>query len=362
MMQDYTKIVCNICGEGAHFLEVHLNKAHNMTIEEYLTKYPDAMILSKAAEEKLAAIQKQARREKVMISVRRKFGIVINDSVKEVLAFAEPHQTTPKIDLDYVFDQKNLALCLFAMQTPCENTLLTGATGSGKSSIIEQVAARLNWPFYRVNFDGDITRADLVGQWVLKGEQMTFQYGILAKAMMEGAVICLDEWDCINPSVGMVLQPVLEGKPLTITETGDIIEPHPDFRVFATSNTIGQGDETGLYNGTQPQNFATLDRFNTVGIVDYLDKKIETEILIRKAGTDKDAASKIIEVATLMRNAFKKGQTVATMSTRTIVNIAKKIAVFGDIKIAYEVAFLNKLNADDKAVGYEFIQRVWGKI
>jgi cobaltochelatase CobS len=247
------------------------------------------------------------------------------------------------------------------MMTPNQMTLFTGPTGAGKSSQVEQMCARLNKPFYRINFDGDITRADLVGSWILRGKEMTFMYGILTKAMMEGAVLLLDEWDCINPSVGMLLQPVLEGKSLVIAETGEIIEPHPCFKVFATSNTIGQGDTTGLYNGTQPQNFAALDRFTMVEVVDYPTKAEETKIIKRKTDIkDKEQIDKLLEVAKLFREAFVKGQVMATMSTRTVINIAAKQIDFGNKIKAFELGLLNKLNADDKAFGYEIIQRVYG--
>ena len=363
--ENYKKVECKICGAAVHIIEAHLKEAKHevVKIEDYMAKYPDAPIVSEAAKTRLLEIQGAVMADKVDFDIRKTFGISLSADVKTIKGFANPKKTTPEIDADYVFDRKILTIIAFALSGEKENVLLTGATGSGKSSVIEQVVARLNLPYYRINFDGDITRSDIIGQWTLKGEAMEFQYGILPRAMMEGAVLCLDEWDCINPAIGMILQPVLEGKSLIITETGDIIKPHEDFRIFATSNTIGQGDQTGLYNGTQPQNFAQLDRFTLVGIVDYPTEKVEKKILAKKAGiVDEDLVKKILTVATLIRKSFIKGETVATMSTRTIVNIGQKLVAFGDVKAAYAFTFLNKLNAEDKVFASEIIQRVFGGV
>jgi cobaltochelatase CobS len=363
MKNDFTKVECRICGAQAHFLELHLKKEHGLDVEQYLGRFPDAKVLSAMAEAKLAELAKDTENEPVEIDVKKTFGIALSTMGGVVMGKRNPHKTTPEVDHDYCFRKNTLAVMLYEMATPKQVTLFTGPTGSGKSSQVEQMCARLNKPFYRVNFDGDITRSDLVGSWVLQGKEMNFNYGIVAKAMMEGAVLLLDEWDCINPSVGMLLQPVLEGKSLVIAETGEIIEPHPDFRIFATSNTVGQGDTTGLYNGTQPQNFAALDRFGMVEIVDYPTKAEEIKIVTKKTGiADKEQINCLLEVAKLIREAFVQGKTMSTMSTRTVINIANKMNVFGDIKWAYEIGFLNKLNADDKAFGYEIIQRVWGTI
>jgi cobaltochelatase CobS len=357
-----SKVTCEVCGASAHFLELHLAQEHEMSVEAYQESHPDAPVLSKAAEAKLRELEVQARNEMVDLNIKDLFGIEINERIKTVKGWAQPHETTPDVDPDYEFRRELLAVVLYVLETEDEICLLTGPTGSGKTSVYEQVIARLNMPCYKVNFDADITRADFVGTWVLAGkDDMKFNYGVLPKAMREGAPLILDEWDCINPSVGMVLQPVLEGKPLTITETAEVIKPAKGFKILGTSNTLGQGDSTGLYNGTQPQNFAQLDRYATVEVVDYPTKPQEKRILVKKTGIkDPDILDKMLEFGRLVRSAFMKEEIMCTVSTRTMVNIAKKLKAFGDIKRAYELAFINKLSGDDKSFCYEILQRVWG--
>jgi cobaltochelatase CobS len=360
----FGKVECRICGAKAHFLEMHLTEVHGMTAADYLKTYPDAKVLSEAAEHKLSQIASDTRNQKVVVKLKDLFGAnpFGNPDRATIEAFKAPRPNTPKTDPNYYFNPEILAVVLYAIQNQNMKLLLVGPTGSGKTSIAEQVAARLNRGFYRINFDGDITRADLVGQWVLTVKnEMHFQYGILPKAMREGAVLVLDEWDCVNPSVGMVLQSMIEGKPLTITETGEVIEPHPDFRLIATANTVGQGDDTGLYNGTQPQNFATLDRFTVVEHVDYPTQAKEKKILTQTTGiTDDDVLDKLTRTAKLIREAFVKQEIRATMSTRTVVNAARLMLDWGSPKRAYTLGFLNKLTTEDQNVCLEVIQRIWG--
>jgi len=364
-----TKIKCEICGAEVDFIELHLFDEHKgTTLEEYIATYPEAPIMSEAGRERLEAkFGDMSKNKRVAFNIKDTFGVEISPKIKEAWGFEKPHANTPAIDEAYVFNKDTLAVILYALATPNQPTLFVGPTGSGKTSLAEQVTARLNLPFYRMGFDGDITRADFVGQWVLlASKEMVFQYGILPKAMKEGAVLILDEYDCANPSVAMVLQSVLEGSPLTLLETGEVIVPHPDFRIFATSNTLGQGDTTGLYNGTQPQNYASLNRFKMVEVIDYPTKAVEAKIIKAKTGLQNQAPDNLVDklllVAEKVRAAFVKNEINATMSTRTVVNIASKLLTFGDVKRAYALAFLNTLNTDDKAVCQELVQRVWGGI
>ena len=356
------KIKCEVCGEECHFIEAHLNESHpEMSVSDYQAAFPAAPIMSESAKNRLVLLAEEADNGMVDLSIKGLFRLAVFGSKDDIKGFRNPHKTTPKIDPDYHFNQGLLAMILYSIVNRNNPVLLSGPTGSGKSSVITQVAARLNWPYYRVNCDVDISRADFVGQWVLRGKEMTFQYGLLPRAMREGAVLIVDEWDAANPAVSFVLQAVLEddGK-LTIAETGEIIEPHPNFRIFCTANTLGMGDETGLYNGTQPQNFAALDRFKLVEHVDYPPAAIEQKIIESKTGiSDKSILSKLSEMAKLVRESFKKDEIRVTMSTRTLINIAEKLVDFGDVKTAYNVAYINKCSGDDKKVVSELLQRIW---
>lgn len=357
------KVSCLECGHSAHFLEPHL-ESECIGVEAYVNKYHGSPLMSEIGKKKLAEIRASSRdNERKCYSIKNTFGISIGE-VKDVGGFLSPFKETPNIDSDYVFRKDILAYVLFALANKDERMLLTGPTGSGKTSIVEQVSARLNLPVTRINADGDMTRGDLVGEWKIKGDSMYFMYGLLPMAMKRGHVFIVDEWDAAPPHVNMVLQAVLEGKPLVITETAESITPHDDFRIFATANTVGQGDSSGIYNGTNHQNFATIDRFTMVEYIDYPDVDIERNILTKKLYTggidDREAIGKLIDVANKVRKAFKAEEIRVTMSTRSIVNIAKKMTDFGDISRAYKIAYLNKLNSDDRTFVTEIIQRVWG--
>lgn len=303
---------------------------------------------------------------RVDFDIEKLFGVSINDKVKTVKGWAYPHWNTPKVDETYVFNRELLAIVLYALEHANQPVLLIGPTGSGKSSVIEQAVARVNRPYYRMNFDGDITRAEFVGQWIInKDRVMEFHYGVLPRAMKEGAVLVCDELDCASPTVVFVLQNVLDGGALTLLETGEIIEPHSDFRIFATANIQGLGDSTGLYSGTQPQNFATLNRFKLVRHVDYLSEDQERQVVMRKLGLEEvalnsEVLTKLVQYASLVRSAYKKNEIMATISTRAVINIADKFRAFGDVEMAYELGFLSLLSEDDRRVCRELLQRVWG--
>ncbi len=354
------KIKCLECGFEAHFLEPHLEK-DCIGIKAYVEKYENAELMSSIGKMKLDELRAESiDNARKIFPIRGVFGVDIG-KIKEARGYIRPFDQTPKIDPDYVFRKDLLTYVLYALENKNERVLLTGPTGAGKTSVIEQTAARLNLPVTRINADGDMTRGDLVGEWKIKGDSMYFMYGLLPSAMKKGHVFIVDEWDAAPPHVNMVLQAVLEGKPLMITETSEAVYPHENFRIFATANTVGQGDSTGLYHGTNHQNYATIDRFSLVEYVDYPEKAIESNILMKKLRMrDKEAINKMISVASKIRSSFSKEEIRVTMSTRTLVNIGLKMLDFGDVSMAYKIAYLNKLNQEDRAVVGEIIQRIWG--
>ncbi len=358
-------VKCEICGAQVHVIESHISQ-HEMSIDEYQAAYPDAPVYSTAA---LAALNElnvahkgNGRKD---YPIPKTFGLgqaSKGATVKFISGWEAPHITTPMVDPDYIFNKNVLSVVLYAIENQNERLLLTGPTGSGKTSHPEQVAARLNLNYARFACDSDVTRENFIGQWTLDGNKTIFQYGVLPEAMTKGKVLVLDEWDTLNPAVAMLLQSVLEenGR-LFISETNEIIIPHPDFRIIATSNTIGLGDESGLYNGTQPQNYAQLNRFTMVEYVDYPVRKTERKILAAKTKIDDETVlDRFLDVATMVRDAYQKGEIMGTMSTRQIVNIARKFLAFGDIKRAYDLAFSNLLNSEDKRFTGEILNRVWG--
>ncbi len=362
MTKQIETIKCELCGKSdIFFMELHLSDCHNeTTMEQYREQYPKARIISQGAESWLTALDNESRNQPKVFNIKKTFKVNLNVDIE---GWRDAHVNTPKVDDDYVFFPGALSVVLASLDAgpnEPEFTLLTGPTGAGKTSIIEQACARLNLPVYRVNHNSELTVADIVGQWVLRGKEMLWQDGFLTKAMREGAVYICDEWDVADPGVAMTYQAVLEGKPLTITETAEVIEPNEKFRFFATSNTLGQGDGSSLYNGTQPQNFAQLDRMTMVEFVNYPTRAQEKKIIENKTGlSDKEALDKITRFAKLIRDAFIKEEIMVTMSTRTVVNIVRKMAKFGDIKRAYEIGFINKLTGEDRIFAQEILQRVW---
>ena len=370
------KIKCEICGELVHIIESHIVK-HGYTIESYRAEFPGAPLLSSEAMEKLRTkIRPNGKHKK--FSIKKTFGVQVSKNFPEVTGYENPCELTPAIDPDYHFhDKAVLGSILYALETPNEFVQLTGPTGSGKSSQIEQACARLNLPVLRMNFTAETGLADFVGQWVVTenengGTTMKYTHGTLPRAMRLGAVLILDEWDFARPEILAVLQPVLEGGNLLILETGEIIKPHPDFRIFSTANTNGQGDDTGLYAGTSLQNFATIDRWTIVEKVEYPKEAIEAAVLAKKgqlldlAETEqqRDEAKaeilKFIEVGNKVRASFLEGECTCTLSTRTLINVVRKYVLTGDAKRAWEMSYTNKLSKDDAMFVKEIVQRIFG--
>jgi cobaltochelatase CobS len=302
-----------------------------------------------------------------MVSVRETFGV---DSDMMVPAFSEADSHVPELDDAYRFDpQTTLAICAgFAYD---RRVMVQGYHGTGKSTHIEQVAARLNWPLVRVNLDAHVSRIDLVGKdaIVLKdGRQITeFREGMLPWAIQRPIALVFDEYDAGRPDVMFVIQRVLEAQgKLTLLDQNRVIRPNPYFRLFSTTNTIGLGDTTGLYHGTQQINQGQMDRWSIVTTLNYLAHEVEAEIVLAKSpGYDtpegKRTLAAMVRVADMTRNAFMNGDISTVMSPRTVMTWAQNAEIFaGDLGLAFRLTFLNKCDELERPTVAEFYQRAFG--
>jgi len=300
------------------------------------------------------------------VSVRDLFKI---DSDLEVPAFSVADEHVPDLDPDYLFD-KDTTLAILAGFAKNRRVMVTGYHGTGKSTHIEQVAARLNWPCVRINLDSHVSRVDLIGKdaiVVKDGKQVTeFKDGILPWAYQNNIALVFDEYDAGRPDVMFVIQRVLESSGrLTLLDQSRVIRPHPAFRLFATANTIGLGDTSGLYHGTQQINQAQMDRWSIVTVLNYLPHDREVDIVLAKAKHYKgkegrDTVNKMVRIADLTRNAFMNGDLSTVMSPRTVITWAENAEVFGDIAFAFRLTFLNKCDELERGLVAEFYQRCFG--
>ena len=297
------------------------------------------------------------------VSVREAFGI---ESDMVVKGFAEPSDRTPPIDETYKFDP-DTTLAILAGFGWNRRVMIQGYHGTGKSTHIEQVAARLNWPCVRVNLDSHISRIDLIGKDAIKlkdGVQVTeFHEGILPWALRNPVAIVFDEYDAGRPDVMFVIQRILEtdGK-LTLLDQNEVIHPHPSFRLFATANTVGLGDTTGLYHGVQQINQAQMDRWSLVATLNYLEHDAEAAIVLAKNphyNTDhgRRVVSRMVTVADLTRTAFMAGDLSTVMSPRTVIAWAQNAEIFRDVGYAFRLTFLNKCDELERQTVAEFYQR-----
>src|ERR1700710_1358038 len=284
----------------------------------------------------------------------------------KVPAFKKPSEHVPDRDPAYRFD-RDTTLAILAGFAFNRRVMVQGYHGTGKSTHIEQVAARLNWPCIRINLDSHISRIDLIGKdaIVLKdGQQITeFREGLLPWALQRPVALVFDEYDAGRPDVMFVIQRVLEvqGK-LTLLDQNKVIKPHPAFRLFSTTNTIGLGDTTGLYHGTQQINQGQMDRWSIVTTLNYLSHDEEVEIVLAKAHhyrttEGRDIVNKMVRLADLTRNAFANGDLSTVMSPRTVITWAENADIFSDIGFAFRVTFLNKCDELERSLVAEFYQR-----
>jgi cobaltochelatase CobS len=292
------------------------------------------------------------------------------DQDLDVPAFSERSDYVPAVDEDYRFDH-DTTLAILAGFAHNRRVMIQGYHGTGKSTHIEQVAARLNWPCIRINLDSHISRIDLVGKDAIvieDGQQVTeFREGLLPWAIQHPVALVFDEYDAGRPDVMFVIQRVLEveGK-LTLLDQNKVIAPHPYFRLFATTNTIGLGDTTGLYHGTQQINQGQMDRWSIVTTLNYLEHEAEVDIVLGKAKHYQQTAegeriiSNMVAVADLTRRGFVNGDVSVVMSPRTVLTWAENAEIFGDVGFAFRLTFLNKCDELERPIVAEYYQRCMG--
>lgn len=305
----------------------------------------------------------------IEVSVRKVFGL---DSDMMVPAFSQKSEYVPDIDSAYIFDH-DTTLAILAGFKFNRRVMIQGYHGTGKSSHIEQVAARLNWACIRVNLDSHISRMDLIGKDAIvlqDGKQVTeFKLGILPWALLGPVAICFDEYDAGRPDVMFVIQRVLEkdGK-LTLLDQSKIIKPHPYFRLFATANTIGLGDSSGLYHGTQPINQGQMDRWSIITSLNYLPEEDERKIILAKAPNfakdqqGRDMIASMIKLAEFTRTGFIGGDISTVMSPRTVITWAENQEIFNDIALSFRVSFLNRCDETERPIIAEYFQKAFGVI
>ena len=301
----------------------------------------------------------------ITISSKQVFGM---EKDIRIPAFSKKTSLVPEIDNDYFFDN-DTTISILTGFSKNKRVLIQGYHGTGKTTHIEQIAARLNWPCLRINLDSHITRGDLVGKDVItikKGRQITeYKDGMLPWAIKRPTALVFDEYDAGKPEVMFVIQRILEsnGK-FTLLDNNEIINPHPAFRLFATSNTVGQSENLGIYHGTNQINQRQMDRWNIISVLNYLSPEIETKIVLNKISMseNKDAINKVksmIVLAGLVRKGFVQGDLTNVLSPRTIINWAENYKIFNNLVFSFKISFLNKCEETEKPIIAEYFQRVF---
>ncbi len=303
----------------------------------------------------------------IMVSVRQSFGL---DTDMELAGYSECSEHVPIVDDAYVFDP-DTTLAILAGFAHNRRVMIQGYHGTGKSTHLEQVAGRLNWPCIRVNLDSHISRIDLIGKDAIvlrEGQQVTeFREGILPWCLQSPIALVFDEYDAGRPDVMFVIQRVLEAEgKMTLLDQNRVLNPHKSFRLFSTTNTVGLGDTTGLYHGTQQINQGQMDRWNIVTTLNYLSHEVETKIVLSKARQyDNEQGHQIVgrmvQVADLSRSGFMAGDISTVMSPRTVINWAENAEIFNDIGFAFRVTFLNKCDEVERPIIAEYYQRCFSE-
>lgn len=303
----------------------------------------------------------------IKVDARKLFGLDID---MEIPAFSVANEYVPEIDKTYVFDPET-TLAILAGFTHNRRVMIQGYHGTGKSTHIEQVAARLNWPCVRINLDSHISRIDLIGKDAIvlsEGKQVTeFREGILPWALQHPTALVFDEYDAGRPDVMFVIQRILEadGK-LTLLDQNRVIKPHKSFRLFSTSNTIGLGDTTGLYHGTQQINQGQMDRWNIVTTLNYLPHDTEVAITLSKSPEldnkeGRELISKMVRVADMTREGFMGGEISTVMSPRTVITWAQNLKIFKNVALSFRMSFLNKCDEAERPIVAEYYQRCFAE-
>lgn len=319
-----------------------------------------------AADNAYAALIDTLGAPDIQVSVRQTFGI---DSDMEVPAYSQTEEHVPNVDEAYRFD-RDTTLAILAGFAHNRRVMIQGYHGTGKSTHIEQVAARLNWPCIRVNLDSHISRIDLIGKDAIvlqDGKQITeFREGLLPWALQHPVALVFDEYDAGRPDVMFVIQRLLEveGK-LTLLDQNRVIRPHEAFRLFSTANTVGLGDTTGLYHGTQQINQGQMDRWNIVATLNYLPHDEEVAIVLAKTPAydtpdGRKTIAAMVALAELTRSGFINGDLSTVMSPRTVITWAENAEIFKDIGYAFRVTFVNKCDEVERPVVAEYYQRCFG--
>jgi len=295
--------------------------------------------------------------------VRETFGLDVDIKIP---GFSKVSEHVPPVDETYLFNHET-TLAILAGFSHNRRVMVQGYHGTGKSTHIEQVAARLNWPCIRINLDSHVSRMDLIGKDAIvlqDGKQITeFREGLLPWALQRSCALVFDEYDAGRPDVMFVIQRVLEveGK-LTLLDQSKVISPHPSFRLFATTNTIGLGDPSGLYHGTQQINQGQMDRWNIVSTLNYLPHENETDIVAAKLPKlDRNRLSNMVSVADLTRQGFINGDISIVMSPRTVIMWAENAQIFNDLGFAFRLTFLNKCDETERSIVAEYYQRCMGE-
>ncbi len=300
------------------------------------------------------------------VDVRETFGIDVDLTVR---GFSLRTDYVPEVDASYQFD-RDTTLAILAGFAHNRRVLIQGYHGTGKSTHIEQVAARLNWPCIRVNLDSHISRIDLVGKDAIvlrDGKQVTeYREGILPWSVQRPVALVFDEYDAGRPDVMFVIQRVLEAQGrMTLLDQNRVIRPHPSFRLFATANTVGLGDTSGLYHGTQQINQGQMDRWSIVTQLNYLPHEVECRIVLAKCPAydtpeGRRLVARMVQVAELTRQGFMSGDISTVMSPRTVITWAENAEIFGDVGLAFRLTFLNKCDEAERHIIAEYYQRCFG--